>query len=118
MPKTSRTTGDAGYVDRNVSTASTTATLAQIRRTIVGAQGFAGRYLRADADDVEAAVRRLSAVQLDSIACMRRRQKRIGVAVVVIVLTILSTCKSRKQGSRCRPCFSLGWGQLFCWKLR
>ena len=37
-----------GYVDRNVSTASTTATLAQIRRTIVGAQGFAGRYRRAD----------------------------------------------------------------------
>jgi uncharacterized protein YcaQ len=58
-----------------VSTASTTATLAQIRRTIVSAQGFARRFRRADATDVEAAIRRLSAVQLDSISTVDRAHR-------------------------------------------
>jgi len=58
-----------------VSTASTRATLAQIRRTIVGAQGFAGRFRRADETDVEAAIRRLSAVQLDSISTVDRAHR-------------------------------------------
>jgi hypothetical protein len=55
--------------------ATTTATLAQIRRKIVGAQGFAGRYRRAGEGDVEAAVRRLSAVQLDSISTVERAHR-------------------------------------------
>jgi hypothetical protein len=58
-----------------VSTASTTATLAQIRRTIVGTQGFAARYRRAGEADVEAAIRRLSAVQLDSISTVDRAHR-------------------------------------------
>jgi uncharacterized protein len=58
-----------------MSTASTTATLAQIRRTIVGAQGFTGRYRRAGETDVEAAIRRLSAVQLDSISTVDRAHR-------------------------------------------
>jgi uncharacterized protein YcaQ len=58
-----------------VTTASATATLAQIRRTVVAAQGFAGRFRRADAGDVEAAVRRLSAVQLDSISTVDRAHR-------------------------------------------
>ena len=58
-----------------MSTASTRATLAQIRRTIVGAQGFAGRFRRADETDVEAAIRRLSAVQLDSISTVDRAHR-------------------------------------------
>jgi uncharacterized protein len=58
-----------------VSTASTTATLVQIRRTIVAAQGFAGRYRLADESDVEAAIRRLSAVQLDSISAVERAHR-------------------------------------------
>jgi len=65
----------AGYVDRDVSTASTTATLAQIRRTIVAAQGFTGRYRRATESDVEAAIRRLTAVQLDSISTVDRAHR-------------------------------------------
>ena len=52
-----------------------TATLAQIRRTIVSAQGFARRFRRADETDVEAAVRRLSAVQLDSISTVDRAHR-------------------------------------------
>jgi uncharacterized protein YcaQ len=58
-----------------MSTASTTATLAQIRRTIVAAQGFARRFRRATDDDVEAAIRRLTAVQLDSISTVERAHR-------------------------------------------
>ena len=56
-------------------TGTTTATLAQIRRTIVSAQGFAARFRRADEADVENAIRRLSAVQLDSISTVDRAHR-------------------------------------------
>jgi uncharacterized protein len=67
-----------------MATASSSVTLAQVRRTIVAAQGFAGRFRRAGEDDVEAAVRRLSAVQLDSISTVDRAHRltlaaRIGL---------------------------------------
>ena len=52
-----------------------TVRLTQIRRTIVAAQGFAGRYRRAAETDVEAAIRRLSAVQLDSISTVDRAHR-------------------------------------------
>ena len=52
-----------------------TVSLAQIRRSIVAAQGFASRYRRADETDVEAAIRRLSAVQLDSISTVDRAHR-------------------------------------------
>jgi uncharacterized protein YcaQ len=58
-----------------MSTASTTVTLAQIRRTIVHAQGFAGRFRRAGEADVEVAIRRLGAVQLDSISAVDRAHR-------------------------------------------
>ena len=52
-----------------------TVRLAQIRRTIVAAQGFTGRYRRAGDREVEAAIRRLSAVQLDSISTVDRAHR-------------------------------------------
>ncbi|HEY1514727.1 MAG TPA: crosslink repair DNA glycosylase YcaQ family protein, partial [Gaiellaceae bacterium] len=52
-----------------------TVSLAEIRRSIVAAQGFASRYRRADEMDVEAAIRRLSAVQLDSISTVDRAHR-------------------------------------------
>ena len=52
-----------------------TVSLAQIRRSIVAAQGYASRYRRADETDVEAAIRRLSAVQLDSISTVDRAHR-------------------------------------------
>ena len=58
-----------------MSTASTTVTLAQIRRTIVHAQGFARRFRRAGEPDVESAIRRLGAVQLDSISTVDRAHR-------------------------------------------
>ncbi len=51
------------------------ASITAIRRLVVGAQGYAGRFRRAGAGDVEAAVRRLSAVQLDSISTVDRAHR-------------------------------------------
>ena len=52
-----------------------TTSLATIRRTVVAAQGYAGRFRRAGADEVESEVRRLSAVQLDSISTVDRAHR-------------------------------------------
>ncbi|MFL5925421.1 MAG: winged helix-turn-helix domain-containing protein [Gaiellaceae bacterium] len=49
--------------------------LTAIRRLVVGSQGFAARFRRADEAEVEAAVRRLSAVQLDSISTVERAHR-------------------------------------------
>jgi len=46
-----------------------------IRRLVVGSQGYTGRFRRAGADDVEAAIRRLTAVQLDSISTVDRAHR-------------------------------------------
>ena len=46
--------------------------LADLRRHVVAWQGFATRFRRASETDVEACVRRLSCVQLDSIATVER----------------------------------------------
>jgi uncharacterized protein YcaQ len=58
--------------------------LAQIRRLIVATQGYASRFRRAGAGEVEETIRRLSAVQLDSISAVDRAHRltisaRIGV---------------------------------------
>src|SRR3954463_8603161 len=49
--------------------------LAAIRRVVVGAQGYASRFRRADEADVEATIRRLTAVQLDSISTVDRAHR-------------------------------------------
>src|SRR4051812_3272478 len=49
--------------------------LAAIRRLVVGAQGYASRFRRADEADVEATIRRLTAVQLDSISTVDRAHR-------------------------------------------
>src|SRR5579864_7716076 len=48
---------------------------AELRRYVVASQGFAGRFRRAEAGDVVAAVARLQAVQLDSIATVDRAHR-------------------------------------------
>jgi uncharacterized protein YcaQ len=55
-----------------VSIASTPSSLAQVRRLVVAQQGFAARFRRGTKADVEATIRRLSAVQLDSISTVGR----------------------------------------------
>ncbi len=49
--------------------------LAAIRRLIVGSQGYASRFRRAADGEVEAAIRRLTAVQLDSISTVDRAHR-------------------------------------------
>src|SRR3954471_21181207 len=49
--------------------------LAAIRRLVVGAQGFAARFRRSGEADVEATIRRLTAVQLDSITAVARAHR-------------------------------------------
>ena len=61
-----------------------TISLPALRRHVVAHQGFATRFRRARADDVEAEIRRLSCVQLDSISTVERSHRitltsRIGV---------------------------------------
>ncbi len=52
-----------------------TASIAAVRRLVIAAQRYSGRFRRADADDVEAAIRRLTAVQLDSISAVDRAHR-------------------------------------------
>jgi uncharacterized protein len=52
-----------------------TISLAQLRRHVVAHQAYSGRFRRAGAADVEAAVRRLGAVQLDSITTVDRAHR-------------------------------------------
>jgi hypothetical protein len=49
--------------------------LTQLRRVVIAAQGYATRSRRATTADVEAAVRRLGAVQLDSISAVERSHR-------------------------------------------
>jgi uncharacterized protein YcaQ len=49
--------------------------LAAIRRLVVGTQGYASRFRRAADGDVEDAIRRLTAVQLDSISAVDRAHR-------------------------------------------
>jgi len=68
--------------------------LAAIRRLVVGAQGYAPRFRRAGEGDVEAVIRRLTAVQLDSISTVDRAHRltissRIGAFPEEIVAGLL-----------------------------
>ena len=55
--------------------AETTVSATAVRRLAVAAQGFASRYRRATGASVEAAIRRLSCVQLDSISTVERSHR-------------------------------------------
>jgi uncharacterized protein len=52
-----------------------TVTLPALRRLVVNAQGYAGRARTASPKDVEATIRRLSCVQLDSISTVERSHR-------------------------------------------
>jgi hypothetical protein len=71
-------------------------TLAALRRHVVAAQGYATRYRVARPDDVAEAIRRLSAVQLDSISTVDRSHRltllsRVGRYPPRTVSKLLST---------------------------
>jgi len=56
-------------------TAKTTVSVTAVRRLAIAAQGYGSRYRRARPAEVEAAVRRLSCVQLDSISTVERSDR-------------------------------------------
>ena len=71
-----------------------TASVAAIRRLIVGRQAFGSRFRRAGEHDVEAAIGRLTAVQLDSISTVDRAHRltissRVGAFDDAIVPRLL-----------------------------
>ena len=68
--------------------------LAAIRRLVVGSQGYAARFKRAGGDDVEGVIRRLTAVQLDSISTVDRAHRltissRVGAFSDELVVQLL-----------------------------
>jgi hypothetical protein len=72
-----------------------TVSLAQLRRHVVAHQGYTTRFRRARAADVEAAVRRLRSVQLDSISTVDRAHRltltsRIGAYPEAAVSRLLA----------------------------
>jgi uncharacterized protein len=72
--------------------------LAQIRRLVVSTQGYASRFRRAADGEVEATIRQLSAVQLDSISAVDRAHRltlsaRIGTYPESTVPELLRTGK-------------------------
>ncbi|HEV2591912.1 MAG TPA: crosslink repair DNA glycosylase YcaQ family protein [Gaiellaceae bacterium] len=72
---------------------------ARIRRHMVASQGYAARFRRASADDVESTIRRLTAVQLDSISTVDRAHRltigaRVGVFADTVVSELLRTGRS------------------------
>jgi uncharacterized protein YcaQ len=60
-----------------LTTAVESVSLAQLRRYVVGHQGYATRFRRARTADVVATVRRLSCVQLDSISTVARSHRLV-----------------------------------------
>ena len=60
----------------------TTVGVGAVRRLAIDAQGYSGRYRRARVGDVEAAIRQLSCVQLDSISAVERSHRLALVARV------------------------------------
>src|SRR5215831_18215045 len=53
----------------------TSVRIAQVRRIVLAAQGYASRFRRGDETDVERTIRRLTAVQLDSISTVERAHR-------------------------------------------
>src|SRR5689334_14435252 len=76
--------------------ATTTVSLSAIRRLAVSTQAYAPRFRRAAADEVETAIRRLGAVQLDSISTVDRAHRltltsRIGAYDEAAVQSLLAS---------------------------
>jgi uncharacterized protein YcaQ len=72
-----------------------TVSVAQLRRYVVAHQGYATRFRRARAADVEAAIKRLRSVQLDSISTVDRAHRltlssRIGAYPEPVVTQLLA----------------------------
>ena len=87
----------------------TTVSATAVRRLAVAAQGYAGRYRRATESSVEAAIRRLSCVQLDSISTVERSHRialtsRVGNYPRESVSHLLARAGSSSSGRTRHAC--------------
>jgi uncharacterized protein YcaQ len=97
--------------------------LAALRRHVVAHQGFATRLRRARAGDVEAAVRRMSCVQLDSISTVERSHRivlssRIGVYPVGTVSRLLGEGRVFEYWAHEASLLPVEDFPLFRWRMR
>jgi len=104
-----------------VTTASIT--LAALRRHVVAHQGFTGRLRRADADEVETAIRRLSCVQLDSITAVERSHRivltsRVGLYARGTVSALLGKGRIFEYWAHEASLLPVEDFPLFRWRMR
>jgi uncharacterized protein len=100
-----------------------TISLAALRRHVVAHQGYATRLRRAEADAVEAAIRRLSCVQLDSISTVARSHRitlssRIGAYPPGTVSKLLGEGRLFEYWAHEACLLSVDDFPLFRWRMR
>ncbi|HUZ81007.1 MAG TPA: crosslink repair DNA glycosylase YcaQ family protein, partial [Gaiellaceae bacterium] len=93
-----------------------------IRRLVIGSQGYTGRFRRAGTGDVEATIRRLSAVQLDSISTVERAHRltltaRIGAYPRDTVPALLRTGRVFEYWAHEASLIPIELHPLFRWRM-
>jgi uncharacterized protein len=100
-----------------------TISIAALRRHVVAHQGYATRFRRAGADAVEAEIRRLSCVQLDSISTVERSHRitlssRIGAYPRGTVSKLLGQGRVFEYWAHEACLLSVDDFRLFRWRMR
>jgi uncharacterized protein len=100
-----------------------TISLAALRRHVVAQQAFVNRFRLTGADDVEAAIRRLSAVQLDSISTVERSHRivlasRAGIYPPGTVSRLLGAGKVFEYWAHENCLLPIEDYPLFLWRIR
>jgi hypothetical protein len=100
-----------------------TVSLSALRRHVVAGQGFASRARRARAGQVEAAIRRLSCVQLDSISTVERSHRivlgsRIGVHDAAAVWDLVASGRVIEYWAHEACLIPAEDHRLFRWRMR
>ena len=102
---------------------SATISLPALRRHVVAHQGFAARARTAGADEVEAAIRRLSCVQLDSISTVERSHRivitsRVGIYPPGTVSSLLGQGRVFEYWAHEASLLPVEDFPLFRWRMR
>jgi uncharacterized protein len=97
--------------------------LPELRRHVVAWQGFAARSRRAGADEVEATIRRLSCVQLDSISTVERSHRivigsRAGVHPPELVFDLVAQGRVIEYWAHEACLIPAADHRLFRWRMR
>jgi uncharacterized protein len=106
-----------------VPTSRATISLAALRRHVVAHQRFVTRQRRADADEVAAAIARLSCVQLDSISTVERSHRivlasRVGVYPRGVISELLGAGRVYEYWAHEACLLPIEDYPLFLWRMR